>query len=253
LGGNIQAPYWVKLNITGSQYTGYISPDGLNWVQLGETVDAGFGNGMPVYAGLAITSGNNDDLATADIDNYSLGSIQPLKLISFTGSLTLNNTVDLQWVTTLETKTSYFIVERTTNFMNYTVLDTVYADDAGDFTETYEAIDAAPLQAMNYYRLRIVNTDGSISYSPVVAIRFTNSKAPLMFPNPAKTYVNIVPGTDSIKQVAIYDVMGRPVLKMPNAPAGTINLPTGNMANGLYFVVIWTRQLLFKQKLVIQH
>ena len=74
--------------ITGSTYTGYMSPDGLTWTKVGNTVDTGFGNGLPVYAGLAITSHDNAVLSTAHVDNYSLGGMSlPLKLISFTGSI----------------------------------------------------------------------------------------------------------------------------------------------------------------------
>ena len=65
----------------------------------------------------------------------------PFKLISFTGQLTLDNTVALQWITTLETNTKYFVVERTTNFMNYQVIDTVYAENNAEYTETYSTVD----------------------------------------------------------------------------------------------------------------
>ncbi len=250
----INAPYWIKLKITGSVYTASLSQDGLTWVQVGAPVDAGFGNGLPIYAGLAITSTDNDAFATAHVDNYTLGGVQPLKLISFTGSLTLDNTVALQWITTLETKTRYFIIEKTTNFMNYTILDTVYADNNANFTETYSANDPRPIMGMNYYRLRIVNADGTTSYSPVVAIRFTNSKAPLLFPNPASAFVNIVPGTDSIRQITVYDIMGRALLKIPkNTSPGTIVIPTGTLSGGLYFVEIRTAQLVFRQKLVVHN
>ena len=71
------------------------------------------------YMPFASSSHDNDDLSLAHFDNYSLGGVLPFKLISFTGQLTLDNTVALQWITTLETNTKYFVVERTTNFMNY--------------------------------------------------------------------------------------------------------------------------------------
>ena len=138
--------------------------------------------------------------------------------------------------------------------MNYTTIDTVYAENNSDFTQTYNATDFRPLKSMNYYRLRIVDMDGRISYSPVVALRFTNSKAPLMYPNPATGYVNIAAGTDNIRQITIYDVMGRSLLRVPNTSSqGIIKIPTQTLSNGLYFVEIRTALSVFKVKLMVKN
>ena len=94
-GPGIKAPYWLKLKISGTTYTGYASPDGFNWTQIGSPVNAGFGNGIPIYAGLAITSHDNALLSTAHIDNYNLSGALPLELISFTGSLRLDHRAEL--------------------------------------------------------------------------------------------------------------------------------------------------------------
>lgn len=247
-------PQWLKINITGTIYTAYMSKDGLAWTQVGPAVDAGFGNGQPVYAGLAITSHDNAALSTAHIDNYSLGGVLPLNLISFTGSLAFNQTVNLKWITTRETRTKYFIVERTTDFMNYKTIDTVYAENNGEFTADYNTVDMHPLQKINYYRLRIVDEDGRISYSPVVAIRVTNAKAPLMYPNPANGYVNIAAGTETIRQITIYNVVGKPVIRVPNTVSQSIvNIPTYNLSNGLYFVEIRTPETVYRDKLIVHN
>lgn len=248
------APQWLKITINGTIYTAYRSADGLVWTQVGPAVDAGFGNGQPVYAGLAITSHDNATLSTAHIDNYSLGGVLPLKLISFTGSLSFNKTVSLQWITTREIATKYFIVERTTDFMNYKTLDTVYAEDNGEFTNNYDAKDLYPLNNINYYRLRIADADGRISYSPIVAIRVTNAKAPLMFPNPANGYVNIAQGTETIRQITVYNIVGKAVLRVPNTMSQSIvNIPTYMLANGLYFVEIRTPQAIYRDKLIVHN
>ncbi|HNP21913.1 MAG TPA: discoidin domain-containing protein [Panacibacter sp.] len=250
----VNAPYWLKLNIAGPSFKGFISPDGLTWTQVGSAINPGFGNGLPVYAGLASSSHDNDDLSLAHFDNYSLGGVLPFKLISFTGQLTLDNTVALQWITTLETNTKYFVVERTTNFMNYQVIDTVYAENNAEYTETYSTVDRHANKSMNYYRLRIVDRDGRTSYSPVVAIRFMNTKAPLMYPNPATGFVKIIQGTEPIRLVTIVDIMGRTVKRVANKTSDSqITIPTWAMANGLYFVEIRTAQSSFKTKLVVHN
>jgi hypothetical protein len=107
---------------------------------------------------------------------------------------------------------------------------------------------------MNYYRLRIVDVDGKISYSPVAAVRVANTKAPLMYPNPANSYVNIAPGTDLIRQVTIYNILGRTVLRIPNANSqGLLRIPTYAFANGLYLVEIRTAGAVYREKLVVHN
>ena len=231
-----------------------MSPDGLTWTKVGGPTDLGFGNGSPVYAGLAIASHDNSRLSTAHVDNFSLGFVLPLKLISFTGRLTLNHSVALEWITTRETRTNYFIVERTKDNWNYTSIDTVYAVNNGEFTQNYDATDFHPLDGTNYYRLRIVDMDGNISYSPIVAVKVGNTKSPLMYPNPANTQVNIAPGSDLIRQVNVYDILGKTVLRIPNAAIqGTIQIPTYPLGNGLYFVEIRTANLVYIEKLLVHH
>ena len=250
---NIKAPYWLKLVISGSTYTAYVSPDGLTWTKVGNTVDAGFGNGSPVYAGLAITSHDNTVLSTAHVDNYSLGGVLAVKLISFTASLTLNKTVDLDWTTTRETNTNYFIVERTKDFWNYQSVDTIYAENNGEFTQNYSSTDYHPLAGTSYYRLKIVDKDGKISYSPIANVKIVNVTSPLMYPNPANTYVNIEQGTDQIKQITVYNIVGRIVERIANTSAqSTIKIPTYNLAAGLYFIEVRTANTVYRIKLVKQ-
>ena len=249
----IKAPYWIKLIIIGSTYTGYVSPDGFTWKQVG-SVNTSFGNGLPVYAGLAITSHFDTKLSTGHVDNFNTGGISELKLISFTGSLSLNQTVALEWITTLETKTNYFVVERTKDNMYFQSVDTVYAMNNGEFTQNYEATDFTPYQGMNYYRLKIVGLDGSISYSPIVAIRVTNSKGPLMFPNPANTFVNIAQGTDVIKHINVYNILGSTVMRIPDAGSqAIIKIPTYTLPGGVYIIEIRTATTVYREKLIVHN
>ena len=254
-GTAVRAPYWLKLSMLGSTATAYISPDGFVWTKVGNGIDIGFESGQPVYGGIAITSHDNSALSTADIDNVNIDvAVLPLTLISFKGRLTLNNTAVLDWITTRETGTNYFIVERTKDNWNYKSIDTVYAENNGEYTQDYSATDLHPLSGTNYYRLKIVDMNGKISYSPIVAIKVGNTRSPVMYPNPASSVVTIAPGSDGIRQVNVYNILGRTVLKIPDAGSGgTIQIPTYSFANGLYFVEIRTANLVYVERLLIHH
>jgi hypothetical protein len=64
----IKAPYWVRLARAGSTFTGYISPDGVNWMLVGSISVV-----MParVFSGLAVLSHNNPALNTSTFDNVT--------------------------------------------------------------------------------------------------------------------------------------------------------------------------------------
>jgi uncharacterized membrane protein len=71
-GGSVTLPYWLKLVRSGSVFSGYISGDGVNWVQVGTSQTVSMAQG--VYVGFAVSSNNNNELATATFDNVSLST-----------------------------------------------------------------------------------------------------------------------------------------------------------------------------------
>ena len=61
-------------------------------------------------------------------------------------------------------------------------------------------------------------------------VRVNNSKAPLIYPNPAKTFINIAQGTDPLKFITIYDMMGKTLIRLNNASTGNIiQVSTSNL------------------------
>ncbi len=77
----VTLPYWVKLVRSGSTFTSYASPDGVNWVQVGGSQTISMAQN--VYIGLALSSDVNTSLATATFDNVSVNSTAaPAPLIS---------------------------------------------------------------------------------------------------------------------------------------------------------------------------
>jgi regulation of enolase protein 1 (concanavalin A-like superfamily) len=66
----VSLPYWVKVTRSGSSFSGYASPDGVTWTQIGTTLTINMG--QSVYIGLAVASGSTSTLATATFDNVSV-------------------------------------------------------------------------------------------------------------------------------------------------------------------------------------
>jgi hypothetical protein len=68
-GAVVAAPYWVKVERKGNNFSGYISPDGTTWTQLGAAQSIV----MPaqVLIGLALTSHSTATMTSAEFSNVS--------------------------------------------------------------------------------------------------------------------------------------------------------------------------------------
>jgi uncharacterized repeat protein (TIGR01451 family) len=76
-----------------------------------------------------------------------------------------------------------------------------------------------------------------------------------MYPNPAKTFVNLglKDITESIVNINVYDVVGKSVRTISDIESTQINFDVSALTNGIYFVEITTKnQLKITKKLVIQ-
>lgn len=100
-------------------------------------------------------------LATYTIFNQ--GVTLPVTLASFAARNYGKDGAALRWESTNETLLHGYIVERSMDGTNFTDCAHLLARGAG----IYQAIDQ---DRANYYRLRCENLDGSVTYSPVVAL-----------------------------------------------------------------------------------
>lgn len=248
----ITAPQWLKLQKKGSVYTAYYSADGHRWTAIGAPIDAGFGVNEAVYAGIALTSHMNNVLSTATVDNYAFNGIVDIALQSFVANVTLEKTVSLQWITTIESNVVDFIVERSTDNVNFVPIDTILATNNGSYIKTYDDEDKQPSAGYNYYRLRITNVYGTTSYSATVPVFISGSAAPFLFPNPAKGSVHIAMGSDDVLSVTIYDISGHVVRRVYH-PGSLIEIPVAGLANAMYVVEIRTGSTVYRKKLVVHN
>jgi len=261
-GTSIKAPYWIKLSKLGSTYTAYISVDGAQWTEVGSAVDAGFGNGTPVYAGFALTSHLNGMLSTATIGNLFISGSYDYDLQIFSASLNLDKTVTLQWTTTLESNLKEFVVERSSDNINFIEIETIPAVNQGRFTQNYSANDMSPLQGLSYYRLRMATNDGIIKYSSIVTVWISSLASPTVYPNPVSAISGstttltayVAKGDEEIKYVNLYDVTGRPAIQITNSSkTGLTEIPVSSLSNGIYIVEIITSQSVYRTKLTVRN
>ncbi len=89
----------------------------------------------------------------------------PVELTNFTAKLRTNKTVSLDWESASENRLAYYEVQRSTDGQNFQILGKVNAKGSVNVVSNYNLIDLNPAPGMNYYRLRMVDSDGSAEYS----------------------------------------------------------------------------------------
>ncbi len=113
-------------------------------------------------------------------------------LLSF-GATKATAGAQVVWTTENEENYTNFTLERSTDGgANYSVLQGVAASAQG----TYNFLDKNPVLGANSYRLKIVDINGTISYSNVVTLMYANTTGIVasnirIYPNPASNLINL--------------------------------------------------------------
>lgn len=167
-------------------------------------------------------------------------TILPINLLSFTGEQVDKKHL-LKWITAQEQDAAYFDVERSADARQFTSIGRVTAAGNSSTEKRYSLTDAAPMEGNNYYRLKLVDADGTFKYSNIILLKILGNKATIsVFPNPTTKTLNVLLGglnDNSNVNAAVYDMNGRYLqgitLKKTNAafnfdverlPAGVYNL-----------------------------
>ena len=124
------------------------------------------------------------------------GSALPVKLLAFSARAE-HREVILRWTTATELDSDYFEVQHSINGRDFQAIDQVPAAGDSDTPLHYEHTHIRPGAGTHYYRLRTVDHDGSFEFSPVRQVHFGDNAEYVVFPNPARESVHIVPETDA--------------------------------------------------------
>lgn len=115
----------------------------------------------------------------------------PVELVAFTGESRSNANM-LKWETASESNTKMFVLERAAQNNVFNTLGEVSAAGNTNIASHYDFTDAKPM-ADAYYRLKIVDFDGSFEYSKI--IRLQNADASTvkveLYPVPASSIMNL--------------------------------------------------------------
>ena len=105
--------------------------------------------------------------------------------------------------------------------------------------------DNTPDYGINYYRIKQQFLDGGSRYSPIRQETYhVDESAITIFPNPAKSVVNIGIGhfSDIEGELFIFNRLGNQVAQKRLEQAGkVVSIDTSNFTSGIYFLVIQSK------------
>lgn len=230
--------------------------DIIGWEGLGMTNSTSTQNDAAnsVYqAALNLGYSNNELIAIYDAfteANYVLLYNRPepeadalaIQLSEFSGKK-VENFTELAWLTSTETDSDYFTVERSSDGVAFLAIGTQQAVGTSAKALRYNWVDTKPLSGMNYYRLKMVNKDGSYTYSQVLSFRFQPQISVTIFPNPMTDYLQLTYKKEKSEalNIQILDTSGKSVYQQMWNTQGVdnqINVPVSSLPVGVYWLQI---------------
>ncbi len=203
----------------------------------GETAGNGGFRGANSVSGASIVTTNGTIAWTSagQIEITFLSTL-PVTWLSFTATKQSTD-VALNWSTATEQNTKDYKVQHSVNAADWSDIGTVAAAGNSNIVEQYFFIDKNPVSDLNYYRLLQRDVNGTISYSKVVSLNFSDTENMLkIYPNPVTDGVITV----SLKQaslVAVYNSVGAKVMHK-NLPAGKQPLTLSQLPKGTYYMKV---------------
>jgi hypothetical protein len=167
----------------------------------------------------------------------------------------------LNWkVTCVSTPRVNMVLERSADSRNFTGINSITAD-AVRCNQPFDYTDTDPLKGINYYRLKMTDADGKISYSSIVALlnAIKGFDIVSIAPNPVVAdnfKLNVASALAGKISLSIYDMHGRLVnsqsipliagfnilpVNVVNLAAGTYNI-RGSVSDDEFRVIQFVKQ-----------
>lgn len=209
----------------------------------------GIGNGNNLTPTLVntLTDGTSNHL-DGTLYNFALNGatsnwvtsdlVLPINLINFSGSKKGGSNL-LQWSTASEQNSSYFEVQRSENSIDFSTIARVNAAGNSSNVRNYQYNDnqVSSVSPIYYYRLKMVDIDGSGKYSSIIFIKNSTGALTTVYPNPASDQITInIADKSLINTQALLSGLNGKVLQriILNQTSTQVNI--SNYAKGMYIL-----------------
>ena len=143
--------------------------------------------------------------------------------------------ISLQWHSETELNFKKYLVEFSTNGRTFITVGTV--DGRGSNSDY--SFSHQPAQGRIYYRLRILDNNGTSRYSNIIAMNLScTGRNVLIYPNPVSSVLNVnLSGFTSVAAGKLYNAVGQLMLSQ-QLLNGTNSLSVDKFATGTYALIV---------------
>ncbi|MGI8952291.1 MAG: T9SS type A sorting domain-containing protein [Chitinophagaceae bacterium] len=187
------------------------------------------------------------------------GIILPVTIVNFKAYQQGSN-IQVDWTSLNEVNISHYEVEKSLNGTNFTTIGTEAAIKNGQPYVDYRFTDIHPASGNNFYRIKVVNADGTVAYTNIADVVMGEARPNIaVYPNPVTIrnftvqLTNLPAGKYTLQ---LYNNLGQLIIsKTVEHPGGsasqTIYLPA-SVARGAYTFKFANSITRFIKTLIIQ-
>jgi hypothetical protein len=178
---------------------------------------------------------------------YVERSARAIEYVNTIGLRNAGNTIHVAWAVAPAPGLASMTVQRTTDGLHYTDLETLPAPSAGS-SGVFSFADAASGSGTIFYRIKMVYDNGAAAYSTIVTAFRDGAPAPwTVFPNPVtQQQFYIIPTSETDITCRLFDAAGRehPVQTSSREAVGLVSVrPRYPLPAGKYILQItWDGQ-----------
>jgi hypothetical protein len=204
------------------------------------------------FTGHTLTPGST--IESINVNSSTCTIVIPVRLSTFEGKIS-NRNAALYWQTASETNSSHFVVERSTDGVNFGNAGRVAAAGNTAQTSSYNFTDVNVPTGRLYYRLKQVDVDGRFEYSGTIVLQ--NRQNGFQFtvsPNPASAFITVQYNgpAEQDTDIKLYDVQGKLVQQSKlNKGQAMVRLTIEPLHAGTYIVKIQNSAVSESHKVIV--
>jgi Surface adhesin CshA repetitive domain len=173
----------------------------------------------------------------------------PVNLISFIANITVEK-VNLTWKTANEKNFSHFDVQSSADAKEFATIGT----EATKGLTNYNFTDNTPNENTNYYRLKMVDLDGSFKYSNIISVNFKKDSEYLTVQNPAKNGIIEIATNYKNANLILLNSMGQKYNISPvKTGSNSYMINVSNLTSGIFYLGIISDNKIETKKILIQN